>query len=114
MFCSSQCYIKGFAVLGYKKYAIPKNMKSVLLHVRVLTLCHFMPEGINQCTHKLLLHCWPNVVGRHAENKKGWELIMQFASIHSIIQLTDFYCLIITIMFLFTTNNVKIWLVSHF
>jgi hypothetical protein len=32
------------------------------IHANLLTLSHLLPEGINQLTHKLFLHCWPTVV----------------------------------------------------
>jgi hypothetical protein len=54
MFCLGYSYVNGSAVLGYRNYAIPMMMKSMSLYVKVLLLTHFLPEGINKLTYKLV------------------------------------------------------------
>jgi len=41
------------------------------IHANPLIPSHLLPEGINQLTHKLFLHCWPTVVGVRLKKKKG-------------------------------------------
>jgi hypothetical protein len=54
---SVHSFIKSSVILGYKKLAISEKMKSVS---DLLTLSHFLPEGINQLTQAVsapLVHC---------------------------------------------------------
>lgn len=103
-------FVKSSVVLGYKKLAILQKMKSMS---KLLTLSHFLPEGINQLTHAGPLQ----LVGVRLKIKRMgnssaysstvgiWELvIMQPASTQSIIQLTDFYYLVINYNYILTYN----------
>jgi len=90
------------------------------IHANPLTHSHSLPEGINQLTCKLFLHCWPTVVvgvrlkikrmgngSAHSNTVYVQErVIMKPAYTHTIIQLTDFYYLVNNYNYILIDNKI--------
>jgi len=76
------------------------------MHTSPLTLSHLLPEGINQLTCKLFLHCWPTVVvgvrlkikrmgngSAHSNTVDVQEVLLWNLHIHTQNKSTDWFLL---------------------
>jgi hypothetical protein len=89
------------------------------IHASPLTLSHLLPEGNNQITRKLFLHCWPTVVvevrlkikrmgnGSGTQQYSGCSRMCYYETcIHTQNNSTDFYYLVINYNYILVDNKI--------